>query len=76
MFNKKEENRDKILIDRKTYEELLITKGKYEAKKDILQIIMDAILEAVGKGRLTPNQARIITGLKPFINDTSNKKRK
>lgn len=55
-----------ILIPITKYEELLIIKGKYEAENEELKTLLDALIEKVSTGKITPNQARIILGFDPM----------
>lgn len=41
-------------------------KGKYEAQNEELKTLIDALIDKVSKGKLTPNQARIILGFDPI----------
>jgi len=55
-----------ILIPITKYEEFLIIKGKYEARNEDFKNLVDIIIDKVSKGKITPNQARIILGLNPL----------
>ena len=55
-----------ILIPIMKYEELLIIKGKYEARNEAFKTLVDVLTDKVSKGKLTPNQARVILGFDPI----------
>lgn len=53
-----------IMISIPKYEELLITKGKYEELKRSQTALIDSLIDEYSKGKITINQIRVILGLK------------
>lgn len=58
-----------IMIPISKYEELLITKGKYEESKNNKTALINSLIDEYSKGKITINQIRVILGLKPIKKD-------